>query len=93
MINHKNINDSGMNGELKNCGASFGNGFINSHSIYQYDASRPFNDMDWGVEIFDVNSELFINSQTLSEANNPSSLDNKNQRDGNVPNVSEMEDA
>ena len=45
----------------------------------------------------DGNSDLsgghcFMNSHTLSKANDPITIDYINKRDGNVPNVSEMGD-
>ena len=49
--------------------------------------------MYWGVENRDVSGgHSFMNSHTLSEANNQNSIDYTKKRDGNVPNISEMED-
>ena len=49
--------------------------------------------MDGGVENGDVSGgHFFMNSHTISEANNPSSVYSTNKRDGKFPNVSEMED-
>ena len=45
-----------------------------------------------GVENIDVIDDYyFMNSHTLSKANNHISIDSKNERDENVPNVSELE--
>ena len=48
--------------------------------------------MDGYVENGDVSGgHCFMNSHTLSEAKNNNSIDSTNKRDGNFPNVSEME--
>ena len=49
--------------------------------------------MDGDVENRDVSGgNCYINSHTLSEANNPSSVDSTKKRNGNVTNVYELDD-
>ena len=49
--------------------------------------------MDGDVENGDVSGwNSLMNCHTLSEAKNMSSIDSAKKMDGNVPNVSEMED-
>ena len=49
--------------------------------------------MDWDVENRDVSSgHFFMKNHTVSEAKNHNSKYSTNKRDGNFPNVSEMED-
>ena len=46
----KNIDDSDMNGDLKNSDASCGNGSINSQNLSQCNESSSFNITDGDVE-------------------------------------------
>ena len=93
LINLNNRDDIDMSSVLKNGYVSSGIGLINRHALYQFNKSSYFNDMDCGVENDDVSGGYyFMNSHTLSEANNHNSIDYTKKRDGNVSNVSEMED-
>ena len=49
--------------------------------------------MEWGVENGDVSGGHFMNIHTISEKKNQNRIDSTKKRDGNVPNVSEMEDS
>ena len=64
LINSKNSDDSDTNGYFNNGDVSFGNSFMNSHSISQCNKSSSFNDMDGDVEDGDVSGGFFKLSVT-----------------------------
>ena len=64
---------------------------INSVTLSQFNKSSKYNDINWGVEKGDVSCvNFYMNSDTLSEANNHNFIDTTNKRNKNVTNVSEM---
>ena len=82
-----------MNGDLNNGDVSYGSVFINSHTLSQCNEWIPFNGMGEYVENCDVSGRNFLmNSHNLYKAKKPSYLDYTKKKDGNVPNVSKIED-
>ena len=80
-----------MDSYLKNGDVIWGNGFINSHTILQYNESGYLNDMNEDIENSDVSGgNCFMKSHNISKAKKLSSLDSTNKRDGNVPNAYEI---
>ena len=77
-INYKNIDDIGINGDLKNGDVICGNGFINRQTLSKCNESSYFNEMDVDVENgYASVGNCFMNIHTISEANSPSSIDSK----------------
>ena len=92
LINNNNSEDIDMNGNLKNGDVSCVIGLINRHTLSQCNESNQFNDMDGDEKGWCEWRNFFMNSNTISEAKNLSSIDSTNKKYGNITNVSEMED-
>ena len=90
-MNYNDSYDNDMNYILKNGDVIRGYGSINRDNLSQFIESSNLNDMNRGVETFDVScGHWYMNSNTIYEAKNPNFMDSTKKRNENAPNLSTM---
>ena len=89
LMNYNDSYDNDMNYILKNGDVIRGYGSINRDNLSQFIESSNLNDINRGVETFDVRcGHCYMNSNTIYEAKNPNFMDSTKKRNENVPNLS-----